>query len=317
MRALLVTNPKATTTTDRSQDVLVNALSADLDLTVAHTERRGHATDLAREAARSGYDLVIALGGDGTVNEVVNGLLTEDTDDTGGGLVPGLPRPKLAVVPGGSTNVFARALGLPNDPIEATGVVLAALREGRGRAVSIGEADGRYFTFCAGFGFDASVVGLVERRRADGHRAGGGLYVRSAIRQYLASGYLTGRHRDAPIRVEIAGDEVGDLHLAVVANTAPWTYLGQRPIRPMPHASFDSALDLFGLTSMRPLNVLSTIRSLLRDGRPARRTVERHDVAEITLVSDEPTDFQLDGEHLGQRRKITVRDLPDAITVIV
>lgn len=314
MRALLVTNPKATTTTERSQDVLANALSADLDLTVTHTERRGHATDLAKEAARRGDDLVIALGGDGTVNEVVNGLLADETD---GGLPAGRPRPRLAVVPGGSTNVFARALGLPNDPIEATGAVLAALREGRSRAISIGEADGRYFTFCAGFGFDASVVGRVEQRRAEGHRSGGGLYIRSAIRQYLMSGYVAGRHREAPIRVEIPGDEVRDLHLAVVANTAPWTYLGQRPIRPMPEASFDTALDLFGLTSMRPVNMLSTIRMLLTDGRPARRTVERHDVAEITLVSEEPMDFHLDGEHLGQRRKITVRDLADAISVIV
>ena len=164
MRALLVVNPKATTTTARSRDVLLHALSADLDLEVVETTHRGHAIEVGRRAAKEGHDLLIALGGDGTVNEAVNGLLENGPSPDG---------PALAVVPGGSTNVFARALGMPNDPVEATGQLLDALREGRRRRIGLATADGRWFTFCAGIGLDAEVVGDVERRRARGSRASG------------------------------------------------------------------------------------------------------------------------------------------------
>ncbi|MGO4426973.1 diacylglycerol kinase family protein, partial [Streptomyces sp. MCAF7] len=123
MRALIVVNPAATTTSARTRDVLIHALASDLKLDVATTEYRGHARDLARQAAEGGtHELVVALGGDGTVNEVVNGLLHHGPDPDG--------LPRLAVVPGGSTNVFARALGLPNDVVEATGALLDALRDG-------------------------------------------------------------------------------------------------------------------------------------------------------------------------------------------
>src|SRR5205814_6081853 len=160
MRALLLVNPKATTTTERGRDVLVRALRSEVDLAVAYTRRRGHATALARDAARDGLDLVVTLGGDGTVNEAVNGLMAEGeyAED----------RPALAVVPGGSTNVFARALGLPGDWAEGTGVILEALREGRTRTIGLGRADDRYFTFCAGVGLDAEVVHRVERARLRG-----------------------------------------------------------------------------------------------------------------------------------------------------
>src|SRR4051794_12390424 len=166
MRALLVVNPTATTTSARTRDVLAHALASDLKLEVAATEYRGHARDLGRQAAESGeIELVVALGGDGTVNEVVNGLLHGGPDPE--------RLPRLAVVPGGSTNVFARALGLPNDAVEATGALLDALRRRSERTVGLGIAGGgapgtedeavpgRWFTFCAGLGFDAGVIGRV------------------------------------------------------------------------------------------------------------------------------------------------------------
>lgn len=135
MRALLVVNPAATTTSARVRDVISTALSSDLKLEVATTEYRGHARDLARKAAESGeVELVVSLGGDGTVNEIVNGLLHHGPDPEA--------LPKLAVVPGGSTNVFARALGLPNDAVEATGALLDALRAGTSRTVGLGLVSG-------------------------------------------------------------------------------------------------------------------------------------------------------------------------------
>src|SRR5690349_4863935 len=182
MRALLVVNPNATTTTERVRDILVRALRSQVHLEVAYTERRGHAADLARDAARDGVDLVVTLGGDGTVNEAVNGLMTADA-----GPAPNRAqeRPALAVVPGGSTNVFARALGLPGDWAEGAGVILEALRDGRTRTGGLGRADDRYFTFCAGFGIDAEVVKRVEQSRMKGKISRPTLYVRHVLAQYF------------------------------------------------------------------------------------------------------------------------------------
>ena len=131
MRALVVVNPAATSTTPGMRDVLVGALGGELKLDVVETAHRGHARELGAEAAADGMDLVVSVGGDGTVNEVVNGLLEN-------GPAPHLPM--LAVIPGGSTNVFSRALGRSRDPVEATAQILASLREGRTRLVSLGTA---------------------------------------------------------------------------------------------------------------------------------------------------------------------------------
>src|ERR1700743_1264824 len=167
MRAVLVVNPRATATTMRTRDVLAAALSSDLRVDTLETKGRGHAVELAAQAVETGADLVVALGGDGTINEVVNGILSQ-------GVRPGLP--DLAVVPGGSTNVFARALGMPSSAVEATGQILEALREGRSRRIGLGKANDRWFTFCAGLGIDAAAVERVERKRAKGKRSTHSLY---------------------------------------------------------------------------------------------------------------------------------------------
>ncbi|WP_349261624.1 diacylglycerol kinase family protein [Actinocrinis sp.] len=305
-------NPKATTATERTCDVLVGALSSALDLRTVRTERRGHAAELARDAAEEGVDVVIAFGGDGTVNEVVTGLLADG---------PGLEVPALAVVPGGSTNVFARALGLPNHAVEATGALLRLLREQRTRLVSMGAAysDGesapRYFTFSAGYGFDAAVVGAVERQRAEGRRSTGALYIRSALAEYFRN---TDR-RTAPISVTLAdGTELPPLFMAVLANTAPWTYLGSRPILATPEASFMTGLDLFGLSSMSALPVWRTVGRLIANSRrlgDGRGVLIRHDLPELTLSAQRPVEFQVDGDYLGPRERVTFRSVPDALRV--
>src|SRR5215470_9518931 len=209
MRALLVCNPKATTTSDRVREVLVRALRSETELDVAYTRRRGHAATLARQARNDGLDLVVALGGDGTVNEVVNGLLGDG---------PGDDVPALAVVPGGSTNVFARALGLPTDWAEGAAVILEALRDGRTRAVGLGRADDRYFTFCAGLGLDADVIHRVERARLRGRRSTPVLYLQSVASNLL----LEPRVREQRITIERPGEEPTEqLATVIIQNTAP------------------------------------------------------------------------------------------------
>ena len=306
VRALLVVNPKATTTTPRGREVLKRALASELKVEVEETSHRGHAAALAVRAARDGVDVVVALGGDGTVNEVVNGLLTDG---------PRPDVPALAVVPGGSTNVFVRALGLPTHPFDATGAILEALRAGRTRRIGLGLAGDRYFTVNAGFGFDADVVRRIERRRRAGEETSQARIVRAAVAQFF-----TGSRRHPALTVERPGHEpVSGVHFALVTNTAPWTYLGERPIQPSPEASFDTGLDLFAPRSMRTVTTLRYVRRVLFSKPPLRhrRLLRVHDVAEFTLRAERPTNLQVDGDWIGERDSVLFRAVPDVLPVVV
>lgn len=315
MRALLVVNPRATTTTERSQDVLVRALRSQVELTVEYTRRRGHAAALTRAAAESGVDVVVTLGGDGTVNEAVNGLMNAESALAGGTVALAYRIPALAVVPGGSTNVFARALGLPRDWVEGTGAILAGMRDGRHRVIGLGRADDRYFTFCAGIGLDAAVVRRVEQARLRGRTSTPALYVRSMIGHFL-----TGDDRKSPpLSLERPGETAEmDLGTVIIQNTAPWTYVGDRPINPNPDASFDRGLDVLALRQLKVGSTARTVRQMVaRTGDPHGRQVLRlHDQAEITVVADRPQPFQLDGDYLGERQKVHVVSVPEALRVI-
>jgi diacylglycerol kinase family enzyme len=326
MRGLLVVNPAATATTERTRDVLASALAADMALEVTVTKGRGHAIELGQRAVETRLDIVIALGGDGTVNEIANGML-------GDGPSPSVPA--LAVVPGGSTNVFARALGYSRLPVEAAGELLAALREGRSRRITLGTAtfggQSRWFTFCAGVGLDADVVAEVERKRGTGRRNTAGLYVRSAAR-LLARG--RGRP-SAPITVRTGvdpavwepatvDDEVGsagavvDVEAAVVCNTCPWTYLDARPVRACPQASFEGGLDLLGVRRVRISSVARTARQMLyRPAGPRGRNLAMlHDEPGIALAAPLPVSFQVDGEYLGKHDRVYLHAEPSALRVI-
>ncbi|WP_262284829.1 diacylglycerol kinase family protein [Micromonospora sp. MA102] len=315
MRAVLVVNPKATTTSERSRDVLVRALRSEVDLSVRYTRRRGHAMDLAREAAQEGVDLVVTLGGDGTVNEVVNGLMAAEPPTFRTGQTTAERLPALATVPGGSTNVFARALGLPREWPDGTSMILEGLRLGRSRTIGLGRADDRYFTFCAGFGIDAAVIQRVERARKRGRVSTPALYFRSTVSQY----FLASDRRHPAISLERPGEAAEtDLGTVIIQNTAPWTYLGDREINPNPEASFDLGLDVL---AMRRLKVASTARTVTqffaREPDPHGRQVLRlHDVAEFTLLSARPLAFQLDGDYLGEREKVRFASIPAALRVI-
>jgi diacylglycerol kinase family enzyme len=311
MRSLVVVNHSATTTSPRTLDVMLAALRHDLKMDVVETEHRGHAIELARTARADGADLVVAVGGDGTVNEVVNGLLA---DDGNGGPRP--PVPGLAVVPGGSTNVFARNLGLPEDPVEATGQLLSAVREGRRRSIGLGKLDERWFTFCAGVGFDADVVRAVEEQRARGRRSTIALYARTALSRYLAQPH---RRRGGAITMERSFvPPVDQVAIAIITNSAPWTYLGRRAVNPTPGASFDRGLDVFALTTLSTLRTLRRIGEITLTNRGAhgRHVVSLHDQSELTLRADVPFPVQLDGDYVGERTHVRLRSVPGAIAVV-
>ena len=306
VRALLVANPSATTTTAAGRDVIAHALASEVKLEVVATRYRGHAAELAARASSEGVDLVVVLGGDGTVNEALNGLLVDG---------PGERVPALGVVPGGSANVFARALGTPRDPLEATHQLLEALAAGRSRTVGLGRADERWFSFNAGLGWDADVISAMEHARDKGREATPTRYVATSIRRWT-----TARARPPALRVEIPGREpVEDVKLALVSNTDPWTYLGGRAVRTNPGCSFDSGLGLFGLRSLGLPTIGRIVRQILSaDGFGELDSVLREDdVSALRIVSEEPVNLQVDGDHLGRRSDVEFLAVPDALRVVV
>lgn len=316
---MLIVNPFATSTTEAGRDALLNTLAASLrrpdeagtpvDVTLEHTTHRGHAGELAAQARAEGYDVVVVHGGDGSVNEVVNGLL--DAPDVPAG---GLPSPALAVVPGGSANVFARALGIDPDPLKATGQLVDLLSTGQRRRVSLGHTDNRWFLFNAGLGVDARVVRSMEEQRDAGHRASAGRYLWTSIRTFMAAA----RHTPT-LTVTIPGAEPLDgVHFAFISNTSPWTYLGTRPIETNPDTGFDGKLGVFASRSMAPLRNLNLVRQLLSiKAKPrAKHLLRADDVASVEIKSTEPIDMQMDGEYLGTRTAATFGCRAAAVEVV-
>lgn len=315
MRALLVVNPRATSTTPAGRDVLTYALASRLKLDVLETRYRGHAAEATAAACAAGIELIITLGGDGTVNEVVNGMLVDATA-TGPRRPDGSDpdRPALAVVPGGSANVFARALGLPRDPVEATGTILAALERRSSTLVGLGRADDRWFTFNAGMGWDADVVAAVEKQRASGREASPLRYAGTAVGEYLRQ-----RRRPASMTIEVPGAApLEDIRLAFVSNTDPWTYLAGRAVRTNPGATFGAGLALFALRHLGVPTIYSSLRHILApNGDPHGRNIVRQDrVPSIRIRSEEPLALQLDGDHLGSRTDVEFLSVPGALRVI-
>jgi diacylglycerol kinase family enzyme len=292
----------------RERDVLARALGSELKVDLVETTHRGHAIELAAQAVESSLDLVVVLGGDGTINEVVNGLLG-DGESAG----PDADAPALAMVPGGSTNVFTRALGIPRDPIEATGELLEALRSGHSRRLGLGRVDERWFTFTAGLGIDADAVRRVEAARAKGKAVTPSRYTRATVRSVLA---LDRRH--PTLTLERPGEEpVPGLFFGIVANTSPWTYFRDHPIVLTPDASFDAGLDLVSAQRMHlPGTIWAASGMLTKGGIRGRATRTYHDLREFRLVCDRPIHLQVDGDYLGEREAATFRAFPNALRVI-
>jgi diacylglycerol kinase family enzyme len=289
--------------TARARVVIRKALSADHDVTVAETTRRGNATRLAQDAAAAGYDAVVVLGGDGTLNEAANGLAGSDT--------------ALCTLPGGSTNVFARTIGVAQDPVEATGELLSALARGSRRRIALGSVNGRYFLLHVGMGFDAAVVSQVERRASLKRYAGHPLFVYAAFSTWF-------RHYDRTrpqLRVELPGrPPIDDGYMAICLNSNPYTYLGSIPLNLAPEADLDRGLVMATFRSLQFGPFLGLVASVLRRGSHFRRhrSVDyRTDLAEATVVGHRSLPYQVDGDYLGQAERLDFRHEPDALTVVV
>jgi diacylglycerol kinase family enzyme len=303
MRLLLIVNETASAVTARRRVLIQRILGTDHKLEVAETSRRGHAARIARGAALEGVEVVGVLAGDGTLNEAADGLAGTAT--------------ALAPLPGGSTNVFARSIGVAYDPVEAAEQLRASLARGSFRRVGLGAANSRRFLFHCGLGLDAAVIAQVERRSFLKRYGAHALYVAATVDTWL-------RHYDHKrprFRVEIEGGEVvGDSAFAIVSNQRPWTYLGRRPITVAPEAGIDVPLTLTLFRSLELSLLLTAAASALRDGRLLMhqpKVAQRSHVRSLTVTGYGPFPWQVDGDYLGETEGLTISWEPDALTIVI
>ena len=304
---LVIVNPYATTVSDRLRNLVVYALQGRFEVDAVDTEARGHATELCREAAHEGYDVVVAFGGDGTVNEAANGLL-------------GSPTP-LCCLPGGSANVFCKMLGIPGDIVDATEHLLAMADDWRPRKVDLGVVNGRCFTFSSGLGLDASVVERVDANPRLKARFGPYFFTWVAVTHVHAP--LPACARRA-CRCRPATAEQLDGVTAIVQNGAPFTYFHDRPIEIADGAALDSGA-LAGGVLHRATPLAMPLDRLARASRAARASPGHRQVTELrrraaTMVvrsaDGRPLPLQVDGDYLGEVTEARYSIMPGALNVV-
>ncbi|MBK4149246.1 diacylglycerol kinase family lipid kinase [Corynebacterium macginleyi] len=320
MRALMISNPNSTSQSHGIFREIVPVLRAvaGMHLLVKFTHYSGHAEDIVRGLTVDDYDVIIAVGGDGTVNEIVNGLL-----GPAGGDAPSRHEvPALAVIPTGSANVFVRALGFPSTPVEATHVLARSLEHDLRRTIYLGTWNERWFAVNAGFGMDADVLARVDRAREQGFSATPLRYLNVAIRAWL-------RARRNPPQITVCAESrckhmlhKQDIPLLFTSNTDPWTFLGPLPVVTNPHNSFDEGLALFGLeklSGMRGVIGLLHLFGADKQGLLKRLVKEKtlgfDDAQRVELECRTPQRFQADGEFEGIFRHVTLTSVADAIEV--
>lgn len=305
MRILLVVNAFASSVTARNTVVVHRALSQGNEVEVVETNRRGHATRFAQDAARRGIDIVIGYGGDGTLNEVATGVAGTDT--------------ALGVLPGGSTNVFARTLGMPNDPTSAVHQLADGIAARDIEPIGLGKVNGRYFCFHTGIGYDAAVVREVERRASLKRWLGHPLFIYASLRTWLV-GYDRGEPHfvvHSPDQPDVEG------FFTVVLNTNPYTYLGNRPLDLSPAATLDRGLVAITFRSMKVSAILGGLGTALRGGgvQPSDTLDVRTDLTSLSIshrvgAAHEGFPYQLDGDYLGETRHLEFSHVPEAVRLV-
>jgi diacylglycerol kinase family enzyme len=302
-RMLIIVNPYASTVSDRLRHLVVYALQGRFEVDAVDTQTRGHAVELCREAAHEGYDVVVAFGGDGTVNEAANGLL-------------GSPTP-LCCLPGGSANVFGKMIGIPGDLVDATEHLLAMADDWRPRRVDLGVVNGRGFTFASGLGLDASVVERVDANPRKKARLGAYYFTWVAVttfaRRYLVS----------PPRLQVLLDErTLEGVTAIVQNGSPFTYFQNRPIEIAEGAALDSrSLSAGVLHRATPVSMpFIAWRAFSSRARVTRhrQVTGLEDLSELTVRSADgrPLPLQVDGDYIGEVQEARYSILPAALNVV-
>jgi diacylglycerol kinase family enzyme len=307
---LIIVNPYATTVSDRLKNLVVYALQGRFEVETVSTEAQNHATEIGREVRDHGYDVVVAFGGDGTLNEVVNGLAGTD--------VP------VSVLPGGSTNVVCRTLGIPNDVVDATEHLLALVDDWQPRRIDLGRADDRHFVFSCGAGIDATVVKRVDAHPKMKSVAGPYYFSWAAVSAFYRS-YL---HNAVRLSVRTSNGDEAEGVTALAQNSDPFTYFASKPVRVCEEIEIDDGtLSLGVLRRAAQRDMPTLISRLFSSDRPAARhrqidhfaAVLEASVASVSETKDgivRPFPVQVDGDYIGEKTKMTLRAEPGALTII-
>jgi len=306
---LIIVNPYATTVSDRLKNLVVYALQGRFEVETIETEAQNHATEIGREVRDHGYDVVVAFGGDGTLNEVANGLAGTD--------VP------VSVLPGGSTNVVCRTLGIPNDVVDATEHLLTLVDDWQPRRIDLGKADGRHFVFSCGAGIDATVVKRVDAHPKMKSMAGPYYFTWAAVSAFYRS-YLYN-----PVRLRVQTDgETAEGVTALCQNSDPFTYFASRPVRVCEDVAIDDgALALGVLKRAAQRDMPTLIARIFSEQRPAARHRQIDHfagIAEATIDSISetkdgivrPFPIQVDGDYIGEKTSVELSVEPGALTVV-
>ena len=304
MKLMLLINPSASSVNWKSRMAANSALVADHAVTTVETTKRDDATGLARQAAEEGFEAVVVLGGDGTVNEAANGLAGTET--------------VLAALPGGSTNVFARTIGMAPKTGRAAPQLQAALARGDSvRTFKLGTVNGRHFLFHLGVGYDAAVVAQVERRSSLKRKIGQAVFVYASFSTYLRH-Y---DHRQPSFALDFPdGTSVEDGFFTICLNTNPYTYLGARPLFVTPDTGPDRGLVTVTTRRLKVRTLLTLFGSALGQGEALRRNrdVDYHtDLASLTIRGHGAFPHQVDGDYLGMAEKLEVAHGQASVRLVV
>jgi diacylglycerol kinase family enzyme len=299
---LLLVNATASSVTARKRVMIRKLLASQHEVEVAETSRRGHATRLAHAAANDEFDVVAVLAGDGTLNEAADGLLQSST--------------ALAPLPGGSTNVYARTLGYPNDAVDAASVLLGSLARRATKRIGVGTANRRLFLFNTGIGFDAAVVRRVERYGELKRYVSHPIHVAAALEAFVRK---EGTRTKVNIELD-TGESIEGVKFAIVSKTDPYTYLGRLPLRVAPDAGIDRPLALTAFRTLDAFTLLGSAASAMGKGKfiANRHGVDRRtDIHRMIVRGPDPFAYQVDGDDAGDTHELVLEYEPDSLTIVV
>jgi diacylglycerol kinase family enzyme len=288
---LLIVNPFASGVDEHRLAAVRASLPEDTETRL--TTAAGEATAIARSAQALDVHAIYVFGGDGTFNEVLNGVEVD---------VP------LGFIPGGGTSVLPRALGLPRNPTKAA----QRIARGTTRRIGLGRVNGRRFGFSAGIGLDAELVRRVDElgRSPDGRRPGDIAFMR------VAGSTLWARRGRFDERLEVEG--AGRAAFLLVANCTPYTYAGTVALDLVPGADFESGLAFVAPVSLRARDVPRVLlRGAQGSGLKDENTLAARDLDRIVVRCDEPLPLHVDGEDAGDVLEAVYEAERDAVTVLV
>jgi len=309
-RMLVIVNPYATTVSDRLKNLVVYALQGRYQVEAVSTQAQNHATQICREAREEGYDVVVAFGGDGTLNEVACGLAGTD--------VP------VSVLPGGSTNVVCRTLGIPNDVVDATEHLLGLADDFSPRKIDLGLANGRHFVFSCGAGLDATSASRVDANPRLKARAGRWFYTWTAVSSFY-SDYLRNPVR---MRVEVEGEGDSEGVTALAQNSDPFTYFGRLPLHLCEGAALDNgtlSMAVLRRAAQRDVPTVAARMLAERFPLPDHRQIDHYQgfvEARVESTSRDrenrirPFPVQVDGDYIGDHGEIDLGIAPAALSVV-